>query len=250
MSDSVISVAPASVEQIAVPLLLTGVPRAVAETYTVEVAVLLWDATAPLPPTPDGGTTWNAATWDVDADELTVVFRVGPGTPVGTLTNGARYRAYIRVTGGGNAAVEDVGTIVVGSMWSYSGSPLGSDRDRVRFEVGDTAPPWSFTDAEVDYALGANPGRPLAAAADLAEALAFRYAKDYASETDGDLAVSKGERWQRMVDLADRLQARAAAGDEEGLPTDSLFADPELGDDTDRGKPTFVLGGMDNKASW
>jgi hypothetical protein len=247
MADTIISILPTAVEEISTPLLISGVPRAVVETYPVEVAVLLWDATDPVPPVPDGGTSWAAAWWDTDAPETTVQFRVGPGTSVGSLTAQARYRTYVRIVGGGNTAIEDIGTIVVGLLFTYSGSPATSPRDAVRFEVGDTAPAWAFSDAEVDYALAANPGAPLAAAADLADTLAMRYGKEYESETNGDQQVAKGKRWASMLALADRLRDRAAHGDVTAPPTESFFADLELGDEEGRGKPQFVLGQMDNR---
>jgi hypothetical protein len=246
MSDTIVSVLPTAVEEISTPFLIEGVPRAVVETYDVTVAVLLWDATDPVPPTPDGGTSWAAAWWDTDALETTAQFRVGPGTSVGILTTGARYRTYIRIVGGGNEAIEDVGTILVGLVATYSGSPATSPRDATRFEVGDTAAPWAFTDAEVDYAMAANPAAPLAAAADLADTLAMRYGKEYESETNGDQQVAKGKRWASMLALADRLRERSAHGDT-APPTEAFFADLELGDDQGRGKPVFVLGQMDNR---
>jgi hypothetical protein len=246
-SDAVVSVLPTSIEEISTPFLVDGVPRSLLEEFAATVAVLLWDVSAPIPPQPDGGTTWVAAWWDTDADVPTVQFRIGPTTSVGSLTAGERYRAYIKIEGGGNTSVEDVGTIVVGLISTYSGSPSTSPRDAVRFEIGDTAAPWSFTDAEVDYAMAANPDAPLAAAADLADALAVRYGREWEQETNGDESVTKGKRWQSMMTLAARLRERASFGDSSGPPIDSFFADLDLGDEDGDGKPVFVLGQMDNR---
>lgn len=245
----VVTVQPTSLEEISTPLYVSGVSRAVVESYTVQVAVLLWDATAPIPPSPDGGTTWHPAFWDTDADQLTAVFRVGPGTDVGLLTPNARYRVYLRITGGSQQTIEDIGTLLCGTTASYSGSPTTSTRDAVRFEIGDTSEPFELTDAEVDYALANNATSPrpaLAAAADLAYSLATRYAREFESETDGDQSVTKGKRWASMLQLADKLSERAAGGDAGTVGLSGFFADPELGDETGRGKPQFALGQHDN----
>ena len=248
MADTIVSVQAASVEEVSTPVTITGVDVATAHTFTVQVAVIEWDATAPTPPIPDGTTTWSSAFWDADAPGLVAVFRVGTGTPVGALAAGKRYRVYLKITGGGLAAVEDVGTLLVGIASSYSGSPSTSARDAARFELGDTGPDFELTDAEVDYALSnvtASPRPSLAAAADLASVLALRYAREYESETNGDQAVTKGQRWKSMADLAAQLHTRAAAGDTGESSITSLFADPANA----LRLPEFTLGQMDNHQS-
>lgn len=245
-ADTIVSVQAASIEEVSTPVTIEGVDAATAHTFVVEVAVLEWDITAPVPPVPDGTTTWSSAFWDADAPTLVAVFRVGAGTSVGALTAGSRYRVYLRITGGGLAAVEDVGTLLAGIASSYSGSPATSARDAARFEVGDTGPTFELTDAEVDYALAANATSPrasLSAAADLASVLAMRYAREYESESNGDLAVTKGQRWQSMVTLADKLHTRAAAGDTGEASMTGFFADPANALRT----PEFTLGAMDNR---
>jgi hypothetical protein len=94
------------------------------------------------------------------------------------------------------------------AVGSYSGDPSASTRDAVRFEVGDVGPVFALTDAEVAYAL-ARAGSVLLAAADAADAMAGRFARQAESETNGDMAVSWGKRSENMAKIAVRLRSRA-----------------------------------------
>lgn len=95
------------------------------------------------------------------------------------------------------------------AVGTYSGDPGASTRDAVRFEVGDTGPVFEFSDAEVSYALARAGSSVLYASADLADALAVRFAGRAAQESQGDVSVTWGSRSAEMAKAAARLRARA-----------------------------------------
>jgi hypothetical protein len=95
--------------------------------------------------------------------------------------------------------------------WGYSGNPASSDRDRIRFLIGDTKETTqSLADGELDYLLSTHPS-PEAAAAAAAEAMADRYAGlSVTTKRVGDLSLSYeyGQTGDRFMALAKRLRQR------------------------------------------
>lgn len=95
--------------------------------------------------------------------------------------------------------------------WGYSGNPASSDRDRIRFLIGDTRETaQSLQDGELDYLLSTHP-TPEAAAASAAEAMADRYAGlSVTTKRIGDLSLSyeHGQTGARFTALARRLRQR------------------------------------------
>lgn len=96
---------------------------------------------------------------------------------------------------------------------TYTGNPATSERDQVRFLVGDTdTKNFLFTDEEIDWLLSEE-GSPLAAAARACEILATRFARE-ANTAVGELRVdlaSLSEQYaERAKDLRRRLAVAAA----------------------------------------
>lgn len=95
--------------------------------------------------------------------------------------------------------------------WTYSGNPLASDRDWVRFQIQDTeqADPL-FSDEEIDAVL-AETGNRLLAAAKLAEVAARRFARQATYSIEG-MREDLSERARVYAEMAARLRAQAARG--------------------------------------
>ncbi|ATW59905.1 hypothetical protein SEA_WALTZ_27 [Arthrobacter phage Waltz] len=95
--------------------------------------------------------------------------------------------------------------------WTYSGNPGASDRDRVRFLIGDrTQTPQSITDEELQYLLGET-ATPEDAAILAAEQMADSFAGlSVTSKRIGDLmlATDYGKTGDRFRATAKRLRSR------------------------------------------
>lgn len=93
--------------------------------------------------------------------------------------------------------------------WSYSGDPLDSVLDEVRFLVGDTdAEDQLITDEEVEYLITRwNPiyGSTIMVAAMAAEAIAAKFAREVAYAADG-VSVGVQELQQKFDALASSLR--------------------------------------------
>lgn len=93
--------------------------------------------------------------------------------------------------------------------WTYSGDPSSSDRDEVRFLVGDTDSGSPLvTDEEIAYVL-TDTSSPLQAAARVAESIAARYSRD-ADRRVGNLSLQSSQRAKAFLELASRLRRRAS----------------------------------------
>lgn len=89
--------------------------------------------------------------------------------------------------------------------WTYSGDPENSDRDAVRFRIGDTDPnDPGLTDAEVDYLLVLR-GSVGAAALAGATQLAVRYARLATEVRRGSLRISYRDRAESYGKAAEML---------------------------------------------
>lgn len=124
------------------------------------------------------------------------------------------------------------------AAWTYSADPLSSDRDMVRFEVGDTDSTRPLVlDTEIAYAL-AQEGNPLYAAAAICSALAAKFSRE-ADRTMGRTSVSASQRAVAYRAQVKELRRRALA-----------FAAPRIRDtasdretqatDTETLKPAFT----------
>jgi len=93
--------------------------------------------------------------------------------------------------------------------WTYSGNPSTSDKDSVRFYVGDVDPTFPLlTDEEITFLIGQwedNYNSPLYVAAVAAEVIAGRFAREVSVSADG-VSVSLSELQQRFNDLANSLR--------------------------------------------
>lgn len=114
--------------------------------------------------------------------------------------------------------------------WTYSNNPAGSDRDKVRFLIGDTDTTNQLvTDEEINWMLSEANNAPYMAAANLCASLATKFAakSDY-SRSVGDLSISTqyGAAADRYAKLGATLSAQAAAANPP-LPT---FDSTAIGD--------------------
>lgn len=93
--------------------------------------------------------------------------------------------------------------------WSYSGNPASSNRDQVRFYVGDTDTNFQLlTNEEIDFLLVQwidTYGAPLYIAAVAAENIAAKFAREVSVSADG-VSVQIGDLQQRYNDLAASLR--------------------------------------------
>jgi len=93
--------------------------------------------------------------------------------------------------------------------WTYD-DPTASDKDAVRFLVGDTddADPL-ISDEEIGFFLEEWPDSNYHAAAETAESIAARFAREVNQSADG-LSWSGDSLSQKYYELADRLRRMAA----------------------------------------
>lgn len=128
--------------------------------------------------------------------------------------------------------------------WTYSGDPQTSDKDMVRFEIGDTdSTDQLVSDEEITYALSVEPSI-LAAAARCCESLARKFARqiDYRL---GPQYVYASQRAKAFAELAAELRARASLGS--GMYVGGIDRQEHL---KDRGlrQPAFKKGLMDYRS--
>jgi hypothetical protein len=104
--------------------------------------------------------------------------------------------------------------------WSYSGDPASTDKDAVRFYVGDTeAEDPQIGDEEILFLLVDESGDLIRAAARTAEAIAAKYARQV-DKSVGGLSLSAAVRQGHYLELAGQLRstARTGSGSGGGLP--------------------------------
>jgi DNA polymerase III delta prime subunit len=95
--------------------------------------------------------------------------------------------------------------------WSY-GSSLATDKDSVRFHIGDTDPDDPQLHDEEITALLTSEGGVMRAAIRAAEAIAARYARRTDFRVSGELHQSASQMYQHYLDLALRLRRRQSLG--------------------------------------
>ena len=112
--------------------------------------------------------------------------------------------------------------------WTYSGDPSSSDRDKVRFLIGDTdTNNQLLQDAEITFLLNQWNSDAYVAAAHACDALAAKFsAKSDYSKSVGDLSISTmyGQQADRYRGLGAQLLAQAAQA---APPSPTFYTDSE-----------------------
>lgn len=105
--------------------------------------------------------------------------------------------------------------------WSYSGDPLSSSKDAVRFLLGDTDSTDTLTlsDNEILFLLTEWDGNTYFAAAAGAEQLAGQFAREVAFSSD-DVSFGGDDLQQKYITLAVQLRAMGRRRGKAALPYD------------------------------
>lgn len=131
--------------------------------------------------------------------------------------------------------------------WTYSGNPADSDRDKVRFLVFDTdTNEQLLSNEEIAWLLSEQTNVYLAAA-NAAEAIAAKFAKDITRSAVG-LSANVGNRAQFYLELAEKLRNQVGTTNKRG----EVFAGgltisgkDSLDSDSDAIQPGFKIGEFD-----
>jgi hypothetical protein len=127
--------------------------------------------------------------------------------------------------------------------WSYSGDPVNSDLDKVRFEIGDTdSTDQQLQDEEIEYTISAEPSL-LAAAARCCEVLSRKFSR-LADNRLGPQQVWASQRSVAYAERAKELRSKSSALG--GLYVGGLDKNEELLDQ-DLRQPAFKRDLMSNK---
>ncbi len=122
--------------------------------------------------------------------------------------------------------------------WTYGNDPANSDRDAVRWRVGDIVEKRPLADdREIDYALSEYPN-VLMAASITARAIGARFAAE-ADVTVGQISKALGKVADNFRKLADDLKEEASltagvsfpatiVGDKEALEQDTTLTEPQI----------------------
>jgi hypothetical protein len=90
--------------------------------------------------------------------------------------------------------------------WSYSGDPASSDRDAIRFLIGDTdTDDQLLSNEEIDYCITQGGPSVYQAAHDCAYAIASKFSRMATSKSVGDMSLSYSDRAQAYFTLANEL---------------------------------------------
>lgn len=107
--------------------------------------------------------------------------------------------------------------------WSYSGNPGSSDKDAVRFLVGDTdTNDQLLSNEEIDWVILQAGDSQYQAAHDAAYAIASKFSRMATSKSVGDLSLSYADRAKAYFDLANELLELGARRD---VPTPWISPD-------------------------
>lgn len=130
--------------------------------------------------------------------------------------------------------------------WTYSGDPASSNRDAVRFLVGDTdTTDQLVTDEEIAWLLSENSDDVYTAAADSARAIAASFARKATTKVVDDLRIEFMDRSARYYALAAQLTAEAQQRSQVAVPWGGGLSISERDsddDDTDLPGPRFRRG--------
>ncbi len=129
--------------------------------------------------------------------------------------------------------------------WSYSGNPGDSDKDQVRFLIGDTdTTDQQLSDEEILWAISEE-GNVYFAAARCALALASKFARLVDKEV-GDLSLDYSQRQKAYQDLADELSESATLRSATPYQGGQTHSDKRIDqDDPDNVQPAFQKGQFD-----
>lgn len=126
--------------------------------------------------------------------------------------------------------------------WTYSGDPASTNRDAVRFKIGDTdTNNQQLSDEEIAYAISNN-GQLDLAAADCCEAIAAKVAAKVPVKTVQGVSRALTDRMNYYLKLAKQLRTAGAYNCKikvGGIDT-SLYDD--LDNDTTVRQPNFAIG--------
>lgn len=115
--------------------------------------------------------------------------------------------------------------------WTYSGEPNTSDKDKVRFLIGDTDPDYPLVqDEEIQFALDSE-SNIYAAAAKCCEAIAARFSREVDRKM-GSISIQASQKVEAYRRLARQLREKAKIAQ---LPFSGTIET----------KPTFAKGMMD-----
>lgn len=130
--------------------------------------------------------------------------------------------------------------------WSYSGNPASSQKDAVRFLIGDTDTTRQLaTDEEIAWSLTEQPNTYQAAAL-VCLSLASKFSKSGTVKV-GDVTCSGTELAAQFTQRARELERKAAA--QAALPFvggRSLQGKADLREDPDSTQPSFAIGQDDH----
>jgi hypothetical protein len=233
---TVLAIDPTSTEAIFVPLNIQGIDTATLRTYAVSMAFTLANVE---PGAPD----FHAASWASDGS-ATATITVGPSGAV-QFVAGKSYGIYIKVVGGGQSPIFYAGALLASAGSTYGDGPADSPVDAVRFWLQDTTVPFLVSDSEIGFALAAQGGVAILAAALCADVVAGKFARDYTEATIDDVRVQYRDRWKQMLGIAHRLREMAANEVGGGGATQMGMADPWNIDGTAT-PPAFWRGMHDN----
>lgn len=125
--------------------------------------------------------------------------------------------------------------------WTYSGDPSASQRDAVRFLIGDTiTADQLLQDAEIDFCIAQQSGSYLAAAM-ACESICALYSR-LADSSIGDVSQSMSQKSAQYSAKAEELRRRAAINVLPGFGGISQSAKDDLNSDTDAVAQTFAKG--------
>ena len=133
--------------------------------------------------------------------------------------------------------------------FSYSGDPRNSDKDKVRFLVGDTsATSPLLQDPEINYLLETE-GTALSAAVAAAIGIAAKFAR-LMDESVGDVSKSYSQRHEHYLKLATSLRQRRAEKSVCPFAGGISESDNQITEtDPDSIKPSFTRDLHDNRLS-
>lgn len=149
----------------------------------------------------------------------------------------------------GNPTTVTLGRLQVGRapVWTYSGDPTSSNKDAIRFLIGDTlvGDPL-LQDAEIAYTLALR-GSLYGAAAQCCRSLATQMSRQ-ADSSQGELRISYSSRSRNFAKRAEEYELREAiSGSGQAWAGGISIADKQGREtDTDRVKPQFNLGMTDS----
>lgn len=223
------------------------------------------------------GSLWDissvtAIAWSAQRDlaSATVLAKTKAGGGISFVTDGTDGQFAVAIANGDTSALAGyylhlasitdvagaISTVEIGRMqvgrapaWTYSGDPSLSDRDKVRFWIGDTnsADPL-LMDPEVDYALSVYPN-PQLAAAQCCRSIAAKFAQKV-NRRVGDLSINYSDRQKHYLDLAAQLGQDGLTMDLSPYTGGVSAADVEtVEQDTDRVAPPFKRDQFDNPSA-